>query len=66
LETASERVAPLKLLRFPTIRERTGLSRSAIWRLERCAFPKHRKISANTVGWLEEEIDAWILERLVH
>jgi len=33
---------PLKLLRFNAVRERTGLSRSTVWRLEgRGAFPKH-------------------------
>jgi hypothetical protein len=39
---------PLKFLRFSAVRERTGLSRSTIWRLERQGvFPKHRRISAN-------------------
>ena len=51
----------LKLLRFPTVRERTGLSRSTIWRLERQGdFPKHRRISANVVAWVEEEVTRWI------
>ena len=60
-----DRVMPLKLLRFPAIRERTGLSRSTIWRLERRgAFPKHRRLSANTVAWVEEEVNLWILERV--
>jgi prophage regulatory protein len=65
LELRREPVTPLRLLRFPTIRERTGLSRSTIWRLERCgAFPRHRRISANTVAWLEDEVDVWIRERV--
>ena len=52
---------PLKLLRFSAVRERTGLSRSTIWRLERRgAFPKHIKISTNVVAWLEEDVLAWI------
>ena len=56
-----DRVLTLKLLRFPTVRERTGLSRSTIWRLERCGdFPKHRRISANVVAWVEEEVMGWI------
>lgn len=59
-----DRAAPLKLLRFPAIRERTGLSRSTIWRLERRgAFPRHRRISANAVAWIEEEVNGWIRER---
>lgn len=52
---------PLKLLRFTAVRERTGLSRSTVWRLERRgAFPKHVKVSANIVAWLEEDVTDWI------
>ncbi len=52
---------PLKLLRFNVVRERTGLSRSTVWRLERRgAFPKHVKVSANIVAWLEEDVVDWI------
>jgi prophage regulatory protein len=53
--------APLKLLRFPAVRERTGLSRSTIWRLERRGeFPRHHRISPNVVAWLEEDVTSWI------
>ena len=56
---------PLKFLRFSAVRERTGLSRSTIWRLERQGeFPKHRRISANAVGWLEQEVNEWVLWRV--
>ena len=52
---------PIRVLRFRAVRDRTGLSRSTIWRLERRGtFPKHRRISLNAVGWLEEEVDQWI------
>ena len=55
---------PLKFLRFHAVRDRTGLSRSTIWRLERRGeFPKHRRISTNAVGWLEQEINEWMLAR---
>jgi prophage regulatory protein len=53
-----------RLLRFPAIRERTGLSRSTIWRLERRGVPRHRRISANAVAWLEEEVEFWIGQRV--
>jgi prophage regulatory protein len=57
-------VAPARLLRFPTVRERTGLSRSTIWRLERRGdFPRHRRISANAVAWVEQEVTQWIRSR---
>ena len=58
-------VTPVKLLRFPVVRERTGLSRSTIWRLERRGeFPKHHRIAPNVVAWSEHEVSRWIEERL--
>ena len=55
---------PLKFLRFHAVRDRTGLSRSMIWRLERRGeFPKHRRISSNAVGWVEAEIVDWMLTK---
>ena len=58
------RILPLKLLRFPVVREMTGLSRSTVWRLEqRGQFPRHHRIAPNVVAWIEQEVSAWILER---
>ncbi len=60
-EASSKRVPLLRLLRFPAVRERTGLSRSTIWRLERRGeFPKHHRISPNVVAWVEEDVTNWI------
>jgi prophage regulatory protein len=60
------RQSVLKLLRFPAVRERTGLSRSTIWRLERQgAFPAHHRISANAVAWIEDDIANWIRSKVV-
>jgi prophage regulatory protein len=57
--------AALKFLRFPAVRERTGLSRSTIWRLEReGAFPRHHRISANAVAWIEDDIAKWIQSKV--
>jgi prophage regulatory protein len=54
-------LVPLKLIRFQTVKDRTGLSRSTIWRLERIgAFPKHHRISANAVAWVEHDVADWI------
>jgi prophage regulatory protein len=55
---------PLRFIRFAAVRDRTGLSRSTIWRLERQGvFPKHRRISPNAVAWLEQEVNEWVLGR---
>jgi len=68
IRTGPEAVAadrPLRFLRFPTVRARTGLSRTTIWRLERQGdFPRHRRISRNAVAWAEHEVDNWIRSRL--
>jgi prophage regulatory protein len=53
-----------RLLRFPEVRARVGLSRSTIRRLERAgSFPKHHRLSPGAVGWPEEDINNWIANR---
>jgi len=60
-----ERSDRLRLLRFPAVRHLTGLSRSTIWRLERAkTFPRHVRLSANTVAWLEDDVKDWIRQKL--
>ena len=57
----------LRLIRFPAVRNMTGLSRSTIWRLERAkTFPRHVRLSANTVAWLEDDIKDWIRQKLAY
>ena len=61
---SSERDGELRLLRFPAVRLRTGLSRSTIWRLERAGdFPRHIRLSPNAVAWIEDEIAGWIRQK---
>jgi prophage regulatory protein len=53
-----------RFVREPECRERTGLSRSTRWRLERAGnFPERRHLGPNACGWLESEIDEWIRSR---
>jgi prophage regulatory protein len=53
-----------RFLRFPEVAKRIGLSRSSVWRLQRAGrFPQHRRLSPNTVGWWEPEIEAWLQSR---
>jgi prophage regulatory protein len=48
-----------RILRENEVRSRTGLSRTTRWRLERQGnFPLRRRLSANTIGWVESEIEA--------
>jgi prophage regulatory protein len=54
----------VKMLRWYEVRERTGLSRSTIWRLEGSGmFPRRRQLGGNSVGWVEAEIQEWLERR---
>jgi prophage regulatory protein len=60
----SEPTSEARFLRFPEVAKRIGLSRSSVWRLQRAGrFPQHRRVSPNTVGWWEPEIEAWLQSR---
>src|SRR5262245_23762515 len=60
---AAER-RPDRFLRSHEVVARTGVSRTTIWRLERSGnFPARRRLSPNTVGWRESEVEEWIASR---
>ncbi len=53
-----------QVLRKPAVRQKTGLSDSTIWQLEKAdKFPQRVQLSSNSVGWYEDEIDAWLEQR---
>ena len=52
---------PDRIIRLNTVRFRTGLSRSTIYRkIAEGTFPAQLRISANGAGWHESEINRWI------
>ncbi len=54
----------MRVLRAREVIEKTGLSRTCLWRRERAgAFPSRRDLGGGLVGWLESDIDAWIESR---
>ena len=57
---------PRNIIRKAAIRQKTGLSDTTIWRLERAGgFPQRVQITeAGAVGWYENEVDAWVHERV--
>jgi len=51
--------SPARILRLKAVLERTGLSRSALYRkMQERTFPKVLRISARCTGWRETDIDA--------
>jgi prophage regulatory protein len=54
----------LSILRLPDVCRITGMSRAMIYRLQANGrFPKSVNITEHAVGWIDAEIQTWILER---
>lgn len=52
-----------RILRLPSVKERSGLSRSTIYD-PHSNFPKPVKLGPRAVGWIEAEVDEWIQSRI--
>ena len=53
------------ILRLPLVKNRTGLSRSSIYlKISQGTFPKQISLGKRTVGWLENEIEGWLLNQI--
>ncbi len=52
--------SPERILRIKTVLERTGLSRSTLYRkIESGTFPKQVRIAARCAGWRESAVNEW-------
>ncbi|MBD3821176.1 MAG: AlpA family transcriptional regulator [Thiotrichales bacterium] len=50
-----------KVLRLPAVIEKTGLSRSSIYRLiQEGKFPPPVKLSARASAWFDDDINEWL------
>lgn len=55
----------MKLLSKRQVKERVLYSFAHIDRLERAGkFPKRVQLGQHRVGWVEDEIDAWLMARI--
>jgi prophage regulatory protein len=53
------------LLRLPQVKERTGLSRSAIYaRVAQGDFPEPVSLGPRSVAWIDSEVSLWIQARI--
>ena len=52
---------PDRIIRLKTVINRSGLSRSTVYRkISEGLFPPKVKLSLNGVGWRESELNRWI------
>ena len=53
-----------RVIRIREVSRRIGLSRTTLWRLtQNGSFPAPLRLSENSIGWLEAEVDHWISTR---
>jgi prophage regulatory protein len=56
---------PIRILRRWQVQDTVGLSRATIYQMMReVRFPKPVKISERAVGWIEHEIQEWLMKRI--
>jgi len=52
---------PDRILRLKTVLERTGLSRSTMYRkMQNGTFPRNIQISTRCTGWRESAVNEWM------
>jgi prophage regulatory protein len=55
----------MRLLRLPQVMQQTGLKKTKLYELQKeGSFPMRIQITPNSVGWVEEEVNAWIAGRV--
>jgi len=53
------------VLRLPAVKARTGLSRSTIYlQIAQGAFPRPISLGPRAVGWLDDDVAAWLQARI--
>ena len=65
LSAASGTASPPRILRLKEVCKVTGLGRSCIYQLQAAKrFPQRIKIGLRAVGWLENEVQKWLADRI--
>lgn len=55
----------IRILRLPEVMDRVGLKRAAIYHyMGRGSFPSQIALGDRAVGWVEQEIEAWLAARI--
>ena len=57
--------APIRILRLAQVIDMTGLGKTKIYELQaQGRFPMSVRITTHSVGWVEQEVQAWLTGRL--
>ena len=65
ITVVSPNAESIRILRLPEVCEVTGLCRSMIYQMEAdLRFPQRVKIGTRAVGWVEKEVNAWLMRRI--
>lgn len=53
-----------RIIRLPEVLEKVGLKKSAVYKLiKEGDFPKQVKLGKHASGWIEADVQAWIMKR---
>ena len=53
------------ILKLRAVKSRTGLSRSTLYlRIAQGTFPKQIHLGNRAVGWIEDEIEGWLVHQI--
>lgn len=55
----------MRIMRLKEVVEKTGLAKSTIYNLiSQGSFPKQIELGARSVGWIDNEIEDWLLAKI--
>jgi len=55
----------MRIMRLKEVTEKTGLAKSTIYNLiSQGKFPKQIELGARSVGWVDTEIEEWLLAKI--
>ncbi|WP_417502254.1 AlpA family transcriptional regulator [Marinobacter sp.] len=53
----------MRIIRLKEVMDQTGLARSTIYKyIDASSFPKPVPLGGRSVGWVEHEVQEWILD----
>jgi len=65
MNTQKSQTTPDTILRLREVLQKTGFSRSTLYnKIAKNEFPHQVSLGARAVGWLKQEVDGWISERI--